>query len=156
MNNYRFRDACLHDLQEINHLLRISKAYWGYDEKFLDSFMEKLGITEDYMKKNNIQLFFLDNKLVAFYNFVSNPLELELDNLFIHPNYIGKGFGRKLWEKCCEAAKLMGYYEFTIWSEPNAEDFYLKMGCIKVGVRQSPLMPNRYPPILKYKIWNIE
>jgi N-acetylglutamate synthase-like GNAT family acetyltransferase len=152
MNNYQFRDAGLHDLQEINHLLRISKAYWGYDEKFLDSFMVKLGITEDYINKNNIQLFFLDNRLVAFYNFVSNHLELELDNLFIHPDFIGKGSGRQLWKKCCKAAKSMGYYEFTIWSDPNAENFYLKMGCKKVGVRQSPLMPGRFPPVLKYKL----
>jgi len=34
----------------------------------------------------------------------------------------------------------------------DAENFYLKMGCEKIGARQSPMMPDRYPPILKYKM----
>ena len=45
-----------------------------------------------------------------------------------------------------------GKYEFIIWSDPNAENFYLRMGYEKIGVRQSPMMPDRYPPILKFKL----
>lgn len=150
--NLQLQDAKLDDLQKINHLLRLSKAYWGYDEKFLNSFMRKLGITEGYMQKNNIKLFLRDTRLIAFYNFIFNKeAELELDNLFIHPDYIGQGLGRKLWEKCCETAKLTEYREFIIWSDPNAENFYLKMGCQKIGVRTSPLIPGRYP-VLKYTL----
>ena len=29
------------------------------------------------------------------------------------------------------------------------------MGCKKIGVRKSPMMPDRYPPILKFKIKEI-
>ena len=57
-----------------------------------------------------------------------------------------------MWDACCQEAKKQGENEFIIWSDPNAENFYLKMGCQKIGVRESPMMPNRYPPILKYKI----
>ncbi len=42
--------------------------------------------------------------------------------------------------------------EFIIWSEPHAEDFYLKKGCAKIGTRPSVVVPNRYPSVLKYKI----
>lgn len=47
----------------------------------------------------------------------------ELDNFFLHPNFIGKGIGRMLWHACCQEAKNQGKKEFIIWSDPNAEKF---------------------------------
>ena len=147
------KDAVFSDLNEINILLRLSKAYWGYDEGFLDRFMKKLGITHSYMEKHNIKLFYIDECLAGFFNFsINNDNLFELDNFFLQPNYIGKGAGRKLWDACCQVAVEQGKDGFIIWSDPNAENFYLKMGCEKIGVRQSPMMPDRYPPILKFKL----
>ena len=147
------KDAISNDLKQINELLRLSKAYWGYDDEFLDRFMKKLGITHSYMEQHAIKLFYIDGHLAGFFNFSFNANDLfELDNFFLHPNYIGRGMGRKLWEACCQEAKQQDKSEFIIWSEPNAEQFYVKMGCEKIGVRQSPMMPDRYPPILKFKL----
>lgn len=147
------RDALADDLNQINELLRISKAYWRYDNNFLDRFMEKLGITYAYMQQHAIKLFYVDDHLAGFFNFGFNTDNLfELDNFFLHPDYIGKGIGRVLWQACCQEAKKQNEKEFIIWSDPHAENFYLKMGCEKIGVRQSPMMPDRYPPILKYKV----
>lgn len=147
-------DAQPGNLGQINELLRLSKAYWGYDSDFLDRFMAKLGITHAYMQQHAIKLFYVDDHLAGFFNFSFNTDGLfELDNFFLHPNYIGKGIGRKLWQACCQEAKQQGENEFIIWSDPNAEPFYVKMGCEKIGVRQSPMMPDRYPPILKFKLY---
>ncbi len=140
---------------EINHLLRISKGYWGYDDEFLDSFIKKLGITTTYIDKHTIKLFKIDDRLAGFFNFIINDDGLlELDNFFLHPDYIGQGIGRKLWNACCQTAKELGKDKFILWSEPNAENFYLKMGCVKIGFRQAPLLPKRYSPLLKYKMQN--
>ena len=151
----KIKNAASNDLNKINELLRLSKAYWEYDAEFLDLFMKKLGITQNYMEQHTIKLFYIENNLVGFFNFSMNSENLfELDNFFLHPNYIGQGIGRKLWDACCQAAIEQGKDEFIIWSDPNAENFYLKMGCEKIGERQSPIMPDRYPPILKFKIKN--
>jgi streptomycin 6-kinase len=151
--NIRIKDASIDDLNQINHVLRSSKSYWGYDQNFLDLFMEKLGMTEEYLKKHTIKLFYVNNQLAGFYNFLINDEGLfELDTFFLHPNSIGKGLGRKLWHMCCKTAKEQNKDEFIIWSDPHAENFYLKMGCEKIGVRQSPMMPDRYPPILRFKL----
>lgn len=147
------KNATFADLNKINEILRLSKAYWGYDEQFLDKFMNKLGVTHEYMKKHTIKLCYVDNQLVGFFNFGINYENLfELDNFFLHPDYIGQGLGRKLWDACCKVAAEKGHDEFIIWSDPNAENFYLNMGCVKIGVRQSPMMPDRYPSILKFKL----
>ncbi|ERH41393.1 hypothetical protein N750_16855 [Legionella pneumophila str. Leg01/53] len=51
-----------------------------------------------------------------------------------------------------EDFKSNGVSRFKLWSDPGAEPFYKKMGCIKIGVKKSPMMPNRYPIIFEYKI----
>lgn len=42
--------------------------------------------------------------------------------------------------------------EFILWSDPGADGFYKKMGCIKIGTKKSPMMPNRSPAIFKCTI----
>lgn len=145
--------ATLNDLTAINYLMRISKAYWGYDDIFLDLFMEHISVTIDYLEKNSIKLLYENNTLIGFYSFSPNAdKEIELDYFFLHPDYIGKGFGKKLWIACCETAKDMKLQEFIVWSDPYAEGFYLKMGCEKIGIRESFVMPNRFPPLLKFNL----
>lgn len=132
-------NATENDIEAINQLLRISKAHWGYDEEFLDRFMENFSINVERLKKTTTRLFYVDDKLAGLFGFIINEDDLlELDNFFLHPDYLGKGFGYKLWHACCDTAKELGKNEFIIWSDPNAENFYLKMGCEKIGVRKSP------------------
>lgn len=91
--------------------------------------------------------------MVGFYSFCINDDNLlMLDHFFLHPDYIGKGWGRKLWEACCKTVVELNKSEFILCSDPHAEFFYLKMGCEKIGVQQSNLCPTRYLPILKYQI----
>lgn len=42
--------------------------------------------------------------------------------------------------------------EFIVWSDPFAEGFYEKMGCVKIGTRESPMMPGRHPALFKYSL----
>ena len=147
------REATVHELPDINQLLRLSKGHWGYDEAFLDRFIAKLGITLSYMEQHAIQLVYLDGELAGFYNFLTGSEEaFELDNFFLHPDYIGRGMGRKLWEVCCADAIKQGKDEFILMIDPHAENFYLKMGCERIGARPSPMHPGRDSPVLKFKL----
>lgn len=148
-----FKDAKISDIRAINDLKRASMAHWGYDDEFLNKFMEITGLTEDYLNRSITQLLYAHNQLVGFYSLIFHQdTTLELDNLYVHPDYIGNGFGNTLWFACCKKAKDLGKNEFILWSEPNAENFYLKKGCQKTGERKSLIIPNRYPSVLKFKI----
>lgn len=137
----------------INQLIYQSKLHWGYDEYFLNSYIETMGISTNYLEKESAYLGYLDKILIGFYSFTRNSGNLlELDKFYLHPSYIGKGYGRQLWSACCETAREMGENEFIVWSDFHAEAFYLKVGCIKIGKRQSPIRPELYPPLLKYII----
>lgn len=149
--------AGVHELKQINELMYRSKSYWGYDKAFMDKFMQLFQMTTDYLEKNTVKLFYERNtekpeKAIGFYSFSIRKKESELDNFFIDLNYIGKGFGKKIWSMMVEDFKSHGVSRFKLWSDPGAESFYKKMGCIKIGVKKSPMMPNRYPVIFEYEI----
>lgn len=153
---------CVHvekdDLYKVNLLMHRSKSYWGYDEAFMNKFMPLFQMTFDYLEKNTAKLFceFDEHQCcqpIGFYSFsLSAEENCELDNFFIDPGYIGKGFGKKMWGLFIEDIKSCGVNKFTLWSDPGAEAFYNKMGCIKIGVKKSPMMPDRYPVVFEYTI----
>lgn len=150
-----FRRAGEEDLISLNQTLRSSKAYWGYDQEFMDAFMEKFGLSEQYLQDNIVYLMSQSSRDIGYFSFIFHEEHsLELDHFFISPEYIGKGFGRKMWEACCEVAQELHVEEFTLWADPEAEGFYSKVGCRKIGVKKSPFMPNRYPPIMSFKLIN--
>ena len=41
---------------------------------------------------------------------------------------------------------------FILWSDPNAESFYIRMGCKKIGTNNSNILPHRESPILEYQL----
>jgi streptomycin 6-kinase len=145
--------ATLSDLKKINDLVRISKSYWGYDKAFIDKFMGILGMTAEHFPHTHTFLLIVDTNLAGLYSFfITEDDILELEYFFLHPDYIGKGLGRKLWESCCQTVQILKKKEFILWSDPNTETFYTKMGCHKIEEKESPIMPNRSIPILKYVI----
>jgi streptomycin 6-kinase len=145
------QNAILSDLQKINNLVRLSKGYWGYDTTFMDKFMEIFGMTAEHFPHNHTFLLMIEAHLAGLYSFfITKEDTLELEYFFLHPDYIGKGLGRQLWEFCCKTARALKKKEFILWSDPNAEEFYTKMGCQKIAEKESPIMPNRAIPILKY------
>ena len=141
------------DLKIINELMHNSKKYWGYDDDFMNKFMDIFQLTKNYLETNHTWLLYKNNKLIGFYSLSMTPdNQLELDNFFIALDYIGKGFGKILWDHVIDTARHLEKNEFILWSDPGADGFYKKMGCIKIGIKKSPMMPDRSPAVFKYTI----
>jgi streptomycin 6-kinase len=155
VTSINIRDAQFSDLDAINHLLRLSKAHWGYDEQFMNAFMQHESVTSEEIQQNTIKLFFDNDKFIGFYAFAINkedPIPLYLDSFFIHPDYIGQGIGKFMWQHCVKFAASINQNQFSLWSDPNATSFYEKMGCVQVGQRESSVQKGRFTPILVYKL----
>ncbi len=116
--------------------------------------MQHFSVTEEYFNRALKIIIMMQSKnIIGFYSFsINNDQDTEVDNFFLHPDYIGKGLGQKLWDHAINLARSLGVKELIGWADPKAEAFYLKMGCQKIGELKSPLMPNRFPPLLKYTI----
>ena len=73
-----------------------------------------------------------------------------LDDLWVLPTVFGKGVGRLLFTEAISVAKELGYSEFELDSDPNAQGFYERMGCIKVGETFTSI--GRYIPRMRYAV----
>lgn len=135
----------------INELFRQSIAHWGYSQEELKKIMNLYSITTDYLKNHLVYLVFEHKKLIGFFSFTQTDLkENELDYFFINHKLIGKGYGKKMWEVCCEHARSVGMQDFLILSNPNAIGFYYKLGAEKVGSRASRIFIGENLPLLRY------
>jgi GNAT superfamily N-acetyltransferase len=124
-----------------------SKAHWGYDEAFMARVRETLRITAETIEQQHVYVLEADGQIVGFYALHVLPDRLHLEDLFIEPDHIGKGYGRRLFGHAVEVGRQLGYDRFTLESDPNAEEFYLKLGAIRVGEHES-VIPRRFIPHL--------
>lgn len=148
-----FRLAIVKDLVILNNLMHLSKGHWGYDEAFMAKFMKNFSLTQSTLLEKRTFIASFHEKDIGFYNFIhNNDGQTELENFFIHPDFMGKGMGRTMWIHCLETARKEGASSFVIWADPHADGFYTTMGCTKIGKRPSIMMPNRFPSLFRYDL----
>ena len=72
---------------------------------------------------------------------------VELEALFVEPQHIGSGFGRKLIEHAKDHSRQLGASSLVIQGDPNAEKFYLAAGAVLSGSRESNSIAGRQLPV---------
>ncbi|MEM7673200.1 MAG: GNAT family N-acetyltransferase [Verrucomicrobiota bacterium] len=128
-----------------------SKGYWGYSAKQLEVWRSDLAIQPEYIESNWVRTIWSMDALVGFYALVRTGEVYVLDHLWILPRAIGCGLGKQAFLRIKQDFIELGAVAFTIISDPNAEAFYLRLGCIRVG--EVPSEPqNRLLPKLIYRL----
>ncbi|MFH6997610.1 GNAT family N-acetyltransferase [Flavobacterium sp. FlaQc-57] len=144
--------ASTKDHEILTEITKKSKAYWGYSEEQILKWSNNLTITQDYLKDNDVFKLINDNKIVGYYSYIiEEEKNVILDNLFVLPDYIGKGLGKYLMTDFLNRMKENQIRKITLDSEPNAESFYSKMGFVKIGEFETSIK-NRFMPIMELKI----
>lgn len=72
-----------------------------------------------------------------------------LEDLWLEPEAIGAGHGRRLWEHAVAVARACGASAMELDAEPNAMGFYERMGAVRVGVTASSVVPGRELPRMR-------
>jgi GNAT superfamily N-acetyltransferase len=58
--------------------------------------------------------------------------------MFVEPNYIGRGYGKALWQHAVFEAKSRGWSSLSFYADAYAsEKFYKHQGCEVIGERES-------------------
>lgn len=144
--------AIPNDHEILTEITKKSKAYWGYSEEQILKWSNNLTITQDYIKCNAVFKLIANNIIVGYYSFIpEEEKSIKLDNLFILPQYIGKGFGKYLMIDFLNRMKEIKIEKITLDSEPNAELFYSKMGFVKIGEFETSIK-NRFMPIMEMNL----
>jgi N-acetylglutamate synthase-like GNAT family acetyltransferase len=128
------------------------KAFWGYEKEQLEKWRNDLTITQDYIENNETFKLIVDDEIIGYYSILKlENKTIKLDNLFLLPKFIGKGYGKLLMNHCIKKAKEANMKKIILDSEPNAELFYKSFG-FKIYNKLKTSIENRFLPQMELDI----
>lgn len=138
---------------QLTDLVLTAKAYWGYSDRQLDLWREGLTVTEEQVLTQPVFVV-EDAGVVGFYSLKFCDGVCELDNLWVVPAEMGRGYGAALLAHATAAAKSRGVQQIRIDADPNAEAFYIRCGATINGLVPAPIdeQPARVRPQLLLSI----
>lgn len=144
--------ASITDNEILTTITKKSKAYWGYSDEQIQKWDKNLTISQEYIREHGVFKLVENDLVIGYYSYVFEDEKIvKLDNLFILPEHIGKGFGKYLVLDFLNQMKELGIEKVTLESEPNAESFYSKMGFVKIGEFETSIK-DRFMPIMEMKL----
>lgn len=142
--------------EEADTLSRIAlsaKAHWGYPDRWMEIWKPQLTFSPDYFAGIESWAAEMDTASVAFYTLEERHANAWIENLWVLPQYIGKGIGKRLFVHALSRARELGYGKLQLVSDPNAVGFYEKLGMVKVSEHYYPIEgQSRVLPVMEIKL----
>ena len=127
------RRARSEDAPALTRIALAAKRYWGYPERWIEFWTPALTITPALISQHSVFVAIAAAQPTGFYALSRNRKLGTLEHLWIDPEHIGTGVGRRLVEHATRCAAQIGVEVIEIESDPHAEGFYLRMGARRVG-----------------------
>ena len=131
--------ATLSDIQDILELMKRSKShFYPENEEYVDNFVTIWGPRAYYVEDHILIKALLCNQFIGVIGMRGPTIKrkhAELDLLFLDSQFIGKGYGRLLWDEVINTSKNQGWNAFRFISDniPQIIGFYKCMGAKQVG-----------------------
>jgi ribosomal protein S18 acetylase RimI-like enzyme len=135
--NFQIRQAIPEESDALSQIALSAKAHWGYSARWMEIWKPQLTFGPDYFQENESSVAIEGKKLIAFYTLQGKNGNAWIANLWVLPEYIGKGVGKQLFLHVMSRARELGYKTLQLDSDPNAVGFYEKMGMHRIGERHS-------------------
>jgi GNAT superfamily N-acetyltransferase len=154
MKTLEFRRARSEDAPRLTEIAFVGKGYWGYPAEWMELWRHDLIVTTQYIRTEAVQVAEFAGEVVGFVGLSAGDEGRHIEHLWLKPEYIGRGFGRKLFEEAAHVAWTEGVIKLFIRSDPNAEGFYLKMGATRIGeeIYELPGAVHRAVPLFVYQV----
>ncbi|MDF2831732.1 GNAT family N-acetyltransferase [Chryseobacterium indoltheticum] len=144
--------ANTHDYRVLTDITKKSKAYWGYSDEQMKKWSNLLTITEEYIQNNEVYKLIINQSIVAYYSYFEIEKDsVRLDNLFVSPENIGKGYGKLLMNDFILKIKKSEAQRIILDADPNAQKFYENFGFVKIGEIETSIK-DRFLPIMELKL----
>ncbi|MEL7012063.1 MAG: GNAT family N-acetyltransferase [Pseudomonadota bacterium] len=149
---FKLRPAEVEELPALSALCLRSKAYWGYDAAFMAACVPVLTLTEADLSAGPFVVAETQGRAAGLAQVTGTPDSMEIDLLFVDPEFIGTGCGRVLFDWCTTTAAGLGAKMLRIEADPGAAPFYEKMGAVRVGDAPSTAVAGRSLPLLEMSL----
>jgi GNAT superfamily N-acetyltransferase len=127
------RRASPEDADVLTRIAFAAKRHWDYPERWIEQWTESLTITPEFVRDNEVYKAVSGDEPFAFYALTGTGRNVELEHLWVSPDWIGSGVGRMMFEHAMDDAASWGASVVEIEADPNAEGFYLRMGARRIG-----------------------
>jgi GNAT superfamily N-acetyltransferase len=106
-----------------------------------------LTVTADFIESNLVYCAVAVSEIRGFYALSRDDTRFELEHMWVDPRHMRGGLGERLFRHAVDTVRSLGGTLLEIASDPNAEGFYLRMGCRRIGaIASTP--PGRQLPVL--------
>jgi GNAT superfamily N-acetyltransferase len=135
----QIRPARPEEAAALTELAVRSTGHWGYDSVFLAVCRAHLEVTPDAISAGRVQVLEGAGGVIGFHGLAGEPPEVRLGWLFVEPDEIGRGHGRRLWDDALGRARSAGSVRMRVSSDRFAEPFFHAMGATRVDEEASPV-----------------
>jgi ribosomal protein S18 acetylase RimI-like enzyme len=151
--NYQIRRVKPEEAPALSKIAFGAKAYWGYPERWMEIWRPQLTFSPQDFEGNESWVIETNGQPVAFCNLQETEGSAWLEDLWVAPEFIGQGVGKRLFLHAVEESRQRGYRTLRLEADPHAVGFYEKMGMHKIGERYYEIEGQpRILPIMEMKL----
>ena len=121
---------------ELSGIAFAAKSHWGYPKRWMELWKAQLTFNPEYFDQYESWVAIENTRPIGFYTLEEKNGNAWLENLWVLPEYMGKGVGKTLFLHAVELSRQRGYTTLQLEADPNAVGFYEKMGMYKIRERQ--------------------
>lgn len=139
--------------EALTQIALAAKGHWGYPERWMELWKPQLTFAPAYFEEHESWVAELQHTPIAFYTLLERDGVAWIENLWVSPEWIGKGVGKRLFLHAREAASQRGFQALQLEADPNAVGFYSHMGMKQVGEQRSEIEGRpRSLPIMELRL----
>lgn len=142
------RPARVAEARALSELALRSKRSWGYAQELMAAFQAELTLSE--LDLEDVLVIAVEGAPGGFYSLQPvSKSRVELGHLFVEPTLQCRGLGRMMIADALRRAADRGFRWLEIQGDPNAAQFYQRVGATCVGERESASVAGRMLPLFE-------
>ncbi len=140
------RRAVPADAPALTDVAMAAKAHGGYLPEILAGWRNELTVAPADLSGGLATVAERRGRALGFCALTLKPPAIA--DLWVHPGAMGLGVGRALVERAAERARVSGVRTLAVDADPNAADFYVRLGAVPAGSVPAPIdgQPERTRP----------
>ncbi len=146
------RKADINDVDYLSELVYNSENSLNFDENYMCIFKDKYNVNKEFIENSYSFCMVQDEEILGFLGLQENEATFELEFFYIKSDYIGKGYGKIMFQLLIEECKALNIKEFNLVTSPESMNFYANLGAVKIGEIKSLIDCNRIIPKLKFVV----
>lgn len=133
MSSVEIRDAVIDDLPELRAVFR--RASWATegDRPLLELHPEFLVLSGVAVGEGRSRVASVDGRTVGFSSILADGDSVELEDLFVDPDWMRRGVGRALVTDVVDLARTAGLLRIVVDANEHALVFYERVGFLPCG-----------------------